>query len=94
MDAAPVTAAGHQCAYRVAGRNEAMSRFSIRAARQLAPFTGREVELEMLEDRSLRVCEGKGQVVLLVGEPGNGKSSLVAEFSSRLSLAPESRVLL
>ncbi|HKB36014.1 MAG TPA: protein kinase, partial [Gemmataceae bacterium] len=43
----------------------------------LTPLTGRDHEISLLEDRWEQAQEGMGQVVLLVGEPGLGKSRLV-----------------
>jgi transcriptional regulator with AAA-type ATPase domain/tetratricopeptide (TPR) repeat protein len=48
------------------------------------PFVGRERELRLLE-QCLELAEaGQGQLVLVVGEPGIGKSRLVHEFRRRL----------
>jgi class 3 adenylate cyclase/tetratricopeptide (TPR) repeat protein len=44
---------------------------------ELTPLTGRDHEMSLLKDRWERVQEGMGQVVLLVGEAGLGKSRLV-----------------
>src|SRR5262249_61188347 len=43
----------------------------------LTPLTGRDHEISLLEDRWEQAQEGMGQVVLLIGEPGLGKSRLV-----------------
>jgi predicted ATPase len=43
----------------------------------LSPLIGRHAELSLLEDRWEQAREGRGQVVLVVGEPGLGKSRLV-----------------
>jgi class 3 adenylate cyclase/tetratricopeptide (TPR) repeat protein len=43
----------------------------------LSPLTGRDHEIHLLMDRWEQAQEGMGQVVLLVGEPGLGKSRLV-----------------
>ncbi|MBM4257994.1 MAG: hypothetical protein FJ147_19140 [Deltaproteobacteria bacterium] len=43
----------------------------------LTPLVGREQEVRLLSDRWEQVKEGQGQVVLLSGEPGIGKSRLV-----------------
>ncbi len=43
----------------------------------LTPLVGREQEVGLLIDRWEQVKEGRGQVVLLSGEPGIGKSRLV-----------------
>jgi serine/threonine protein kinase/predicted ATPase len=43
----------------------------------LSPLTGRDHEISLLKDRWEQAQEGMGQVVLLIGEPGLGKSRLV-----------------
>ena len=49
------------------------------------PFVGRGAELEELERHLAAAAEGAGRLVELVGEPGSGKSRLVAELESRSS---------
>ena len=44
---------------------------------ELSPLTGRDHEMSLLKDRWEQAQEGMGQIVLLVGEPGLGKSRLV-----------------
>jgi hypothetical protein len=46
--------------------------------RQLTPFVGRE-EMAILMRRRERARQGEGQLVLIVGEPGLGKSRLIEE---------------
>jgi class 3 adenylate cyclase/tetratricopeptide (TPR) repeat protein len=58
------------------------------AARGLTPFVGREEELRLLLNRWERAREGEGQLVLIVGEAGIGKSRLVAEFHHRIRDTP------
>ena len=60
----------------------------LQAARGLTPFVGREEELRLLLNRWERTREGEGQVALIIGEPGIGKSRLVAEFHDRIRDAP------
>jgi len=55
------------------------------AARGLAAFVGREAELRLLTSRWECTQSGKGQMVLIVGEAGIGKSRLVQEFHARLN---------
>ena len=43
----------------------------------LTPLTGRDTEVSLLADRWEQAQEGMGQVVLIVGEAGVGKSRLV-----------------
>jgi class 3 adenylate cyclase/tetratricopeptide (TPR) repeat protein len=60
----------------------------IRTARGLTPFVGREEELATLLRRWERTREGEGQMVLVVGEAGIGKSRLVTEFHERIRDIP------
>jgi class 3 adenylate cyclase/predicted ATPase len=55
------------------------ARTAIEAARTagLTPLTGRDHEMSLLKDRWEQAQEGMGQVVLLIGEAGLGKSRLV-----------------
>ena len=62
--------------YQVAGETSTESRFQTTASGDLTPLIGREIELALLMERWQRAKEGKGQVVLLCGEPGIGKSRL------------------
>jgi class 3 adenylate cyclase/tetratricopeptide (TPR) repeat protein len=62
--------------WRVLSRTEA-SRFDIRAGRGLTPMVGRRAELEMLRQRWEQSCDGEMRGVLLIGEPGIGKSRTV-----------------
>ncbi|MBV8356534.1 MAG: AAA family ATPase, partial [Deltaproteobacteria bacterium] len=55
------------------------------AARGLTPFVGREEELRLLLSRWERARDGEGQLVLVVGEAGIGKSRLVAEFHDHIT---------
>jgi predicted ATPase len=56
--------------------------------RQLTPLVGREEEMAMLMRRWQRARQGDGQLVLIVGEPGIGKSRLIEEFHGRLRDTP------
>ena len=44
---------------------------------EFSPLTGRDQEVGLLKDRWEQAREGMGQIVLLIGEPGLGKSRLV-----------------
>src|SRR5262249_34602287 len=57
----------------------------------LTPLVGRDLELGILQDRWEKAREGMGQVVLLAGEAGFGKSRLVRELrgaAGNTSLGP------
>src|SRR5207244_5591557 len=55
-----------------------------RGARPLSRFVGRTQELTLLHERLAHAVGGQGQVLGIVGEPGLGKSRLLAEFAHRL----------
>ena len=57
-------------------------------ARTLTPLVGREEELDLLRRRWERAARGEGQLTLVVGEPGIGKSRLVEEFRLTLGETP------
>ena len=59
--------------------------------RHLTPLIGREEELAVLMRRWERARQGHGQLVLIVGEPGLGKSRLIEEFHGRLRDTPHRR---
>ena len=61
-------------------------------ARQLTPLVGREDEMTMLLRRWERARQGEGQLVMIVGEPGLGKSRLLEEFHARLADTPHTWV--
>jgi class 3 adenylate cyclase/predicted ATPase len=61
-------------------------------ARKLTPLVGRGEETAMLMRRWERARQGEGQLVLIVGEPGLGKSRLIEEFHNRLRDTPHTWV--
>ena len=63
--------------YRVLRPSGVQSRLEVAAARGLTPLVGRVSEVEILRERWARVKAGMGQVVVLAGEAGIGKSRLV-----------------
>jgi len=63
--------------YRVLGTSGAQSRLEVAAARGLTPLVGRVPEVGLLVERWARVKAGMGQMVVLTGEAGIGKSRLV-----------------
>jgi class 3 adenylate cyclase/predicted ATPase len=58
------------------------------AQRHLTPLVGRDEEIALLMRRWERARQGDGQLVLIVGEPGIGKSRLIEEFQARLRDTP------
>ena len=68
------------------------SRFEALHASGLTALVGREEESELLRRRWSRAKTGEGQVVLLSGEPGIGKSRLTAALLERLAAEPHTRL--
>jgi class 3 adenylate cyclase len=68
------------------------SRFDALHADGLTALVGREEETELLRRRCMRAKAGEGQVVLLSGEAGIGKSRLAAEFLQDLADEPHQRL--
>jgi class 3 adenylate cyclase/predicted ATPase len=68
------------------------SRFEALHASGLTQLVGREEELELLLRRWTRAKTGEGQVVLLSGEAGIGKSRLTAALMERLKGEPHTRL--
>jgi class 3 adenylate cyclase/predicted ATPase len=58
----------------------------------LTQFVGRKEELGLLASRWERARGGEGQLALIVGEPGLGKSRLIDEFHTRLAETPHTWV--
>ena len=71
--------------YHVLHESEAHSRFEVAVRTGLTPLVGRSQELDLLGARWEQASAGDGQVVLLSGEPGIGKSRLVEELKARVS---------
>lgn len=71
-------------AYEVRGASRAPSRFEAATMGRLTPLVGREQELGLLLDRWALAQDGEGQVVLLSGEPGIGKSRVSSALPGRL----------
>src|SRR5215813_4305259 len=71
--------------YQVVGESAVQSRFEAAVQKGLTPLVGRAEELALLRRRWEQAKQGAGQVVLLSGEPGIGKSRLVQEFKEQLT---------
>ncbi len=79
-------------AWSVVRESAAEGRFEARAGSRLTPFVGRDVELALLLERWTEARHGEGQVVLLSGEPGIGKSRITEVLRRRLTNEPHIRL--
>jgi class 3 adenylate cyclase/tetratricopeptide (TPR) repeat protein/ABC-type transport system involved in cytochrome c biogenesis ATPase subunit len=72
--------------FRVRQVSESLTRFE--AAAELTAFVNRESELALILDRWAWARSGRGQVVLISGEPGIGKSRLVQVVQEQIADQP------
>jgi predicted ATPase/class 3 adenylate cyclase/DNA-binding winged helix-turn-helix (wHTH) protein len=79
-------------AYQVLGRSGAQNRLDLVPPWELTSLVGREAELALLRDRWTQTRDGLGQVVVLSGEPGIGKSRLAQAFHEHLADEPHIRL--
>jgi class 3 adenylate cyclase/ribosomal protein L40E len=74
--------------YRVIRPSGVRGLAAMAAVRGMTPFVGREDELRSLQSRWERVLEREGQVVLISGEAGIGKSRVVQRFREQIAHTP------
>jgi class 3 adenylate cyclase/predicted ATPase len=84
--------AGPTRAFAVLRIGSVESRFDAMHASGLTPLVGREEENELLLRRWARAKNGEGQVVLISGEAGIGKSRLTAALLEQLTSEPHTRL--
>jgi class 3 adenylate cyclase/predicted ATPase len=72
-------------AWQVLMPSETDDRFEALHSTRLSPLIGRDDELETLRQHWQRAKSGHGQVVLIQGEPGIGKSRIVATFLEEIT---------
>src|SRR4029450_10670642 len=75
--------------YRVLYESMARSRLEAVGSASLTPLVGREQEIGLLVERWAQVKDGSGQVVLLSGEAGIGKSRLVQVLTEQVAAEPQ-----
>ncbi len=78
--------------YHVLHVSDARGRLEAASSRGLTPLVGRDAEMVLLQERWAQVQEGIGQVVMLSGEAGIGKSRLVRALIERLGETPLTRL--
>jgi len=70
--------------WQVLGQRVVESRFDALRGPAVSPLIGRDEEMDLLLRRWQRAKTGDGQVVLISGEAGLGKSCITAELGERL----------
>ena len=78
-------------AWRVIGKKATPSRFAAHVS-NLTGFVGRDQEIALLSDRWQLAIQGEGQVVLLAGEAGIGKSRIVETFRQLNTETPHNAI--
>jgi predicted ATPase len=78
--------------YRVVRESEAHSRFEVAVSAGLTPLIGRDHEVGLLQERWALAKGGAGQVVLLSGEAGIGKSRLGQTFKEQVMAEGATRI--
>jgi class 3 adenylate cyclase/tetratricopeptide (TPR) repeat protein len=71
--------------FSVTNAREVESRFDAAQTESLTPLVGREAEIALLKERWHLAQDGEGQVVLLSGEPGIGKSRMLSALRVELT---------
>jgi class 3 adenylate cyclase/predicted ATPase len=79
-------------AWQVLRPSAVASRFEALRGSALTPLIGRDEEIDLLLRRWARAKAGDGQIVLISGEPGLGKSRLAATVAERLQTEPHIRL--
>src|SRR5207253_3396462 len=74
------------------GESGVQSRLDAVAPSRLTPLVGREEEVALVQRRWDQATTGLGQVVLLSGEAGIGKSRLVQVLKEHVTAAPHTRI--
>jgi class 3 adenylate cyclase/predicted ATPase len=79
-------------AWQVLRQSPVASRFEALRGTALTPLVGRDEEIDLLLRRWTRAKAGDGQVVLIFGEPGIGKSRITSALAERLRTEPHLRL--
>jgi hypothetical protein len=78
--------------HRVVRESEAQDRFEVAVNTGLTPLVGRDLEVGLLRERWAQAKGGEGQVVLLSGEAGIGKSRLVQTLKEQVMAESATRI--
>jgi TOMM system kinase/cyclase fusion protein len=77
--------------YQLLAESGAQTRLDVASPSGLTPLVGRETEVMLLRERWAQARDGLGQVVVLSGEAGIGKSRLVLALKEQVAGAPHTR---
>jgi predicted ATPase len=77
--------------YQVLSESGATSRLDVAQPRGLTPLVGRESEVTLLLERWAQAKSAQGQVILLTGDAGIGKSRLVQMLKEHIAQEPHTR---
>src|SRR5262249_51135826 len=77
--------------YRVFQESGVYSRLDVAQTRGLTPLVGRESEVTLLQERWAQAKSGQGQMVLLSGDAGIGKSRLIQRLKEHIVQEPHTR---
>jgi predicted ATPase/class 3 adenylate cyclase len=78
--------------YRVLHASAAQTRLDVATPRGLTPLVGRDEEVALVQRRWDQATTGMGQVVLISGEAGIGKSRLVQVLKEHVAAEPHARI--
>lgn len=84
--------AGARGVFLIVGERALETRFAARAGQGLATLIGREQELALLTQRWRQSVAGEGQLMLLSGEAGIGKSRLTEALVEAVAAEPHHRI--
>lgn len=78
--------------WRIKGARALESRFDATHGGRLTALIGRDPELELMFERWRRAAAGEGQVILLAGEAGIGKSRIIGALRDRIATEDHVRI--
>ncbi len=80
-------------AFVVEGETSIESRFAARHAGTLAPIVGRDREIDLVLERWSLTCSGQGQMIIVSGEAGIGKSRITQAVINKFAKGDQTRMI-